>query len=578
MSISIRTRVALTLTVLVALLAAADARASSYYEASPAGPITASTGAMRFSAGGINVECAVTLSGSIPAGTLEGTPGAEIGRMTSGTMPSCSGGALAVPQGLPWRLEYESALGVLPLLTGLRLRLNRLAVAVTYLGLIRCEYSGVVPLLLALTGSGPLQTGALSVVSGAQLPLVTGAGCPTSGTIGGTLSFTRQAIQVNPSWVVSMGDSFISGEAGRWAGNTTGESGRIDALGPTAYFDNDTRTAETIERCHRSRSAEIDIGIVPYAGFACSGAKTYSFWAQDPIVPTRRYQKPGMDWTAEGISGQVNNLRHWLELHRHGVRMIVISIGGNDFNFKNILQQCLVDYLTPVLPGGNRTYCSQRPELAANFSIANQIAVQERIEHSIRNVRQVMFEKGFPDGSYRILVQNYPSPLPEAGGDFRYPETLARQTTGGCGIYNLDAQWANTVALATINANVSAAMTASNLGNMVALLDVSAALRVHRLCERQVALLDEINLQRWSDNLDLSANSTEWVNQIRTVETAIEPYYLQEGLHPNYWGQLALRNCVRLAYNGGNIRGGRCTYDGPGLNNANPREPLMRLD
>jgi hypothetical protein len=34
--------------------------------------------------------------------------------------------------------------------------------------------------------------------------------------------------------VVTLGDSAISGEAGRWAGNTNEPSSRIDALGPNA--------------------------------------------------------------------------------------------------------------------------------------------------------------------------------------------------------------------------------------------------------------------------------------------------------------------------------------------------------
>ena len=33
--------------------------------------------------------------------------------------------------------------------------------------------------------------------------------------------------------VVAVGDSAISGEAGRWAGNTNGSSSNVDALGPT---------------------------------------------------------------------------------------------------------------------------------------------------------------------------------------------------------------------------------------------------------------------------------------------------------------------------------------------------------
>ena len=38
--------------------------------------------------------------------------------------------------------------------------------------------------------------------------------------------------------VVTLGDSAISGEAGRWAGNTNQSPSRVDALGPTAYYDN----------------------------------------------------------------------------------------------------------------------------------------------------------------------------------------------------------------------------------------------------------------------------------------------------------------------------------------------------
>ena len=37
-------------------------------------------------------------------------------------------------------------------------------------------------------------------------------------------------------WTASLGDSYISGEAGRWAGNTNMSSSTIDALGSTARY------------------------------------------------------------------------------------------------------------------------------------------------------------------------------------------------------------------------------------------------------------------------------------------------------------------------------------------------------
>jgi hypothetical protein len=50
---------------------------------------------------------------------------------------------------------------------------------------------------------------------------------------------------------------------------------------------------------------------------------------------------------------------------------------------------------------------------------------------------------------------------------------------------------------------------------------------------------------------------------------------VQESLHPNYWGELALRNCVRQAYNGGTPRGGTCTIASSGLTSRG--EPNMAL-
>ena len=72
-----------------------------------------------------------------------------------------------------------------------------------------------------------------------------------------------------------------------------------------------------------------------------------------------------------------------------------------------------------------------------------------------------------------------------------------------------------------------------------------------------------------------AVDRTEWVNQIRTVSTAgSSPYFIQESLHPNYWGQLAVRSCVRQAYNGGTPRGGTCVRSANGLVNG---EPAMTL-
>jgi hypothetical protein len=103
-----------------------------------------------------------------------------------------------------------------------------------------------------------------------------------------------------------------------------------------------------------------------------------------------------------------------------------------------------------------------------------------------------------------------------------------------------------------------------------ALLDAREALSRHRLCESTVGLLEERGVANWT--VPGAADQTEWVSQIRTVTTLIPPYQLQEDLHPSYWGQLALRNCLRQAY--AQNRGGTCRSEG-GMDGA---EPNMALD
>ena len=102
-------------------------------------------------------------------------------------------------------------------------------------------------------------------------------------------------------------------------------------------------------------------------------------------------------------------------------------------------------------------------------------------------------------------------------------------------------------------------------------LNLSSAFNGRRLCENTVGLLEEKGLTSWTNAG--AVDKTEWINTIRTA-TATGNYYIQESLHPNYFGQKALRNCVRQAWNGGTPRGGRCSIAGTGLVNGEPRMSL----
>ncbi|GAA4720410.1 hypothetical protein GCM10023349_45670 [Nocardioides conyzicola] len=371
---------------------------------------------------------------------------------------------------------------------------------------------------------------------------------------------------VGAPWVVTLGDSYISGEAGRWAGSSNASSARADALGSTAYFDNPSGTGETIPRCHRSKSAEAYVGGgVNGLNLACSGATT--------ATSNGSNFKPGLDFYDDGAGhlGQAKLLQQFATTHRVG--MVTVSIGGNDFKFADVVQSCVVDFLTS--PTWFKDYCYDDSSVKANFTAANVASVRARIATALRNVSTAMRSAGYADAQWTLLVQTYPSPIPRGSG-IRYSESgYSRQSTGGCGFWNRDADWANDTALPTINAAVTGAAADSGLPN-VRTLDLSAAFNGRRLCESTVGLYEEKGIASWLT--PGAVDQTEWVNQIRTVSTCCgssSPYYIQESLHPNYWAQLATRSCVRQAWNAGSPRGGSCRIAGNGLVNG---EPVMALN
>jgi len=365
--------------------------------------------------------------------------------------------------------------------------------------------------------------------------------------------------------IVTVGDSYISGEAGRWAGNSNLGESTIDALGPTAYFDNATNTAETINRCHRSKSDEAYIGGgVNGLDLACSGAKTSTF------TDSSGNFKPGLDFYSDssGNEGQALLLQQYASTHN--VTMVQLSIGGNNFNFASIVQSCVTDFLTS--PSWWPNYCDDDSSVTANFTAANVTAQTNAIAGAVRNIRTAMTNAGYTGSMYTIVAQTYPSPVPNGSG-FRYSQSgFTRQSTGGCGFWNTDANWANSTALGTINTSVKNAVTAVGAAN-VKVMDLSTAFNGRRLCENTVGLVEEKGLSSWQ--AAGAVDQTEWINQIRTVSTIGSDYYIQESIHPNYWGQLAMRSCVRQAYNGGTPRGGSCTIAANGLDSQG--EPNMLL-
>src|SRR5215211_2694098 len=167
--------------------------------------------------------------------------------------------------------------------------------------------------------------------------------------------------------VVTLGDSAISGEAGRWAGNTNQSASRVDALGSTAYWD--TPTGEAIKGCHRSNAAQAYIGADADGGkvdglnLACSGARTSTTG-----TGSGQDFKPGIDFysDASGRKGQALMLRE--AAAARNVKAVVVMIGANNYGFGAIVERCVTNWATS--PSWWKNYCSDDSDMTSRFTAA----------------------------------------------------------------------------------------------------------------------------------------------------------------------------------------------------------------
>lgn len=361
----------------------------------------------------------------------------------------------------------------------------------------------------------------------------------------GTVAVTAPAGR--PRTIVSLGDSYISGTAGRWAGNSNGYSNlprNLEAFGRSDTGSNayDNYGQPTIDFCFRSRSAEIHLGgDWDSINLACSGAET-STVEKDRMG----LYKPGLD-----AVGQLGLLA---DVAANGsVALVAVSIGANNFSFGPTMEACAKGFLTSssVLP----SLCSTDRTIRSYSDDAAAARVRADIASAIERVVGTMRSAGYDDSSWDLVVQNYPAPLP--------PPTLVRyrqagydrQVKGGCPFYDRDLDWLQTY-IARINSTVAAAIAdaRASTGREIIELDLSRLFEGRRLCEMGAKLVEE--------TADASSQRllVERIAQIHLTSLLDgSPYDITEGIHPNHFGQLAVRACLRQAFDGGNARSGMCT-------------------
>jgi hypothetical protein len=326
---------------------------------------------------------------------------------------------------------------------------------------------------------------------------------------------------------VSMGDSFISGEAGRWNGNSLNPYGTRNGTDRAAYnctwygscsYDG-TRVygASFNNDCDRSDVAPISsaaISVNERINIACSGARTQHMWRGSNGGQSFKGEAPQGDQLAT-VAQQKN------------VKLIVLTITANDLGFSDHVEDCAVAWTTSSADDPHYCWPEEQAEIEAGLP-----AARAGLQKSVDEIRAVMSGAGYSSSQYRLVMMGYASPIP-VGADIRYPESgWSRLSEGGCPFWNQDADWAKNTATTTIVNNMKS--VAAEKG--VQFLDVQQALDGRQVCHRNVGLVgssgpNEIN--------------KEWV---RWVNSGCCQGELQESLHPNAYGQRAMGRCVQLIY------------------------------
>jgi hypothetical protein len=143
--------------------------------------------------------------------------------------------------------------------------------------------------------------------------------------------------------IVSLGDSYISGEAGRWDGNSNQQVASRDGTdraytgGCCSYDTSRVYLGGSDDNgCHRSDVAEIlsnAIAAGEKVNLACSGATTAN------VI---RASQGGQ--SHDGEAPQADQLAPVAQ--RDAVKLIVLSSGGNDLGFADLIQESATDWTT----------------------------------------------------------------------------------------------------------------------------------------------------------------------------------------------------------------------------------------
>jgi hypothetical protein len=314
------------------------------------------------------------------------------------------------------------------------------------------------------------------------------------------------------TFVVAMGDSYISGEAGRWAGNSLDErrsrggTDRAWVGRSRGWYDRSVvyLDGSDADGCHRADVADIHVADIPGAtsvNLACSGAATADV----------------VDRPQKGRPAQVDQLA---QVAAAGdVALVVLSIGGNDLGFGDIILACTRAWFTS--PSWWEDHCRDEQQQAVDAKMTGAMA---GVAEAVAAVRETLDAAG---DDYRLVLRSYPSPVPRAS-ELRYRESgWSRWVRGGCPFWDEDADWARDSLAPQIADGLRQVAVASG----VEFLDLVDLLEGREVCARSA--------RHVTDAPDGAIH--EWV---RWLNTGLLQGDAQESLHPNAFGQRAAGACI----------------------------------
>ncbi|MGW6377680.1 GDSL-type esterase/lipase family protein [Rhodococcus sp. NPDC055112] len=331
------------------------------------------------------------------------------------------------------------------------------------------------------------------------------------------LAAPAAAVPAGPTASVSMGDSYMSGEAGRWKGNSLTTSGSRDgtdrAWTGSGYDPARVYGSTFANGCDRSDSAEVNSATSvaqTRINLACSGAVTANVFRAVNGGQAFKGEAPQADQLAAVAAA-------------NKVKLITLSIGGNDLGFADVISTCVQNYLVWY------SYCNDDQQAAVDGKMN---AAMDGVAKSIDEIRAVMSGAGYAAGDYRVVLQSAPSPTPRAA-DIRYPESgWTRANTGGCPLWDGDANWARDSLVPQISDRLAGVAAAKG----VQFLDLRDAFDGHEVCAKAA--------KQASASSAPSGATSEWMRWLDMGWTTQGTR--QESMHPNYFGQLALGRCIDL--------------------------------